>query len=117
MDIGTPLVQQSSPPSCYFHNGKYAGTPMSDGDSVRLIAAPNGIAADGTAHQSTNMQVSHQDFSVLGCFISFPVIDNWAISSINMNISEVQQLGEEWNSTTLLKFSADFLSTISISNK
>ncbi|KAG2356043.1 hypothetical protein BDR07DRAFT_1492425 [Suillus spraguei] len=61
------VVQQSSPPhttSMNGVNGNHAGTPTSDGDSVRLIAAPNGITADntttinGTAHQSTDMQMS-----------------------------------------------------------
>ncbi|KAG1815349.1 enhancer of polycomb-like-domain-containing protein [Suillus variegatus] len=61
------VVQQSSPPrttSTNGVNGNHAGTPTSDGDSVRLIAAPNGIATNttttinGTAHQSTDVQMS-----------------------------------------------------------
>ncbi|KAG1830269.1 hypothetical protein DFJ58DRAFT_737037 [Suillus subalutaceus] len=59
----TVVQQQPSPPcaaSTNGVNGNHAGTPTSDGDSVRLIAAPNGIAANntatlnGTAHQSTD---------------------------------------------------------------
>ncbi|KAG1850825.1 enhancer of polycomb-like-domain-containing protein [Suillus subalutaceus] len=61
------VVQQSSPPhaaSTNGVNGNHTGTPTSDGDSVRLIAAPNGIVADstttinGTVHQSTDVQMS-----------------------------------------------------------
>lgn len=63
----TIVQQQSSPPratSTNAVNGNHAGTPTSDGDSVRLIAAPNGIVTDntatinGTAHQSTDVQMS-----------------------------------------------------------
>lgn len=62
----TPVAaQQSSPPrataSSNGVNGNHAGTPTPDGDSVRLIAAPNGIAAasiNGTQHQSTDVQMS-----------------------------------------------------------
>ncbi|EKM61018.1 polysaccharide lyase family 8 protein [Phanerochaete carnosa HHB-10118-sp] len=46
--------------------------------------------------------VLHWDFSVLGRFISFPVADQQATGSININITEVQQLGEEWDSDTLI---------------
>ncbi|KAG1755247.1 polysaccharide lyase family 8 protein [Suillus paluster] len=56
--------------------------------------------------RNVQTNVLHWDFSVLGRFISFPVIDEQATSSINMNISKVQQLGEEWNSTVLLEFSS-----------
>ncbi|KAG1868643.1 hypothetical protein F4604DRAFT_1927178 [Suillus subluteus] len=61
------VAQQSSPPraaSTNGGNGNHAGTPTSDGDSVRLITAFNGIAADstttinGTVHQSTDVQMS-----------------------------------------------------------
>jgi enhancer of polycomb-like protein len=61
------VAQQSSPPraaSTNGVNGNHTGTPTPDGDSVRLIAAPNGIAADstttinGTVHQSTDVQMS-----------------------------------------------------------
>lgn len=61
------VAQQSSPPraaSTNGVNGNHTGTPTPDGDSVRLIAAPNGIAADSTTtinstvHQSTDVQMS-----------------------------------------------------------
>ncbi|KZP04687.1 polysaccharide lyase family 8 protein, partial [Athelia psychrophila] len=47
--------------------------------------------------------VLHWDFSVLGRFISFPVADKQATGSINFNISEVQQLANQWQSDALLE--------------
>ncbi|KAG1782923.1 hypothetical protein EV702DRAFT_1223294 [Suillus placidus] len=61
------VVQQSSPPratSTNGVNGNHTGIPTSDGDSVRLIAASNGITANsattinGIAHQPTDVQMS-----------------------------------------------------------
>ncbi|KLO20285.1 hypothetical protein SCHPADRAFT_842659, partial [Schizopora paradoxa] len=45
--------------------------------------------------------ILHWDFSVLGRFISFPVVDNQATGSIKVNLTEVRVLGEEWRSQTL----------------
>ncbi|KAI0365220.1 galactose mutarotase-like protein [Pilatotrama ljubarskyi] len=45
--------------------------------------------------------VLHWDFSVLNRFISFPVVDNQATASININITEIQELGKLWNSSVL----------------
>ncbi|KZP31300.1 polysaccharide lyase family 8 protein [Athelia psychrophila] len=47
--------------------------------------------------------VLHWDFSVLGRFISFPVADHQATGSINFNVSEVQQLADQWQSDVLLE--------------
>ncbi|KZP04685.1 polysaccharide lyase family 8 protein, partial [Athelia psychrophila] len=44
----------------------------------------------------------HWDFSVLGRFISFPVADQQATGSINFNVSELQQLADQWQSDALL---------------
>ncbi|TFK41122.1 polysaccharide lyase family 8 protein [Crucibulum laeve] len=53
--------------------------------------------------------VLHWDFSVLGRFISFPVIDNQATGSIKINLTEVGELGDQWSSNVLTNF-ADSLS-------
>ncbi|KAH8102633.1 polysaccharide lyase family 8 protein [Cristinia sonorae] len=45
--------------------------------------------------------VLHWDFSVLGRFISFPVADNQATGSIKINITQIRELGEEWDSDVL----------------
>ncbi|KAH9849786.1 galactose mutarotase-like protein [Lenzites betulinus] len=45
--------------------------------------------------------VLHWDFSVLNRFISFPVVDQQATGSININVTEIQELGELWDSDIL----------------
>ncbi|KIY52561.1 polysaccharide lyase family 8 protein [Fistulina hepatica ATCC 64428] len=52
----------------------------------------------------------HWDFSVLGRFISFPVADNQATASINLNLTEIDELGTAWSSDSLRNF-ASSLST------
>ncbi|KAI9453991.1 polysaccharide lyase family 8 protein [Russula earlei] len=47
--------------------------------------------------------VLHWDFSTLPRFISFPVIDNQATGSINLNLSEVLQLGEQWAMQSIIQ--------------
>ncbi|KAK0198423.1 polysaccharide lyase family 8 protein [Armillaria mellea] len=48
--------------------------------------------------------VLHWDFSVLPRFISFPVIDGQATADIGMNLTAVEELGNEWMSSTLTEF-------------
>ncbi|KAG1833845.1 polysaccharide lyase family 8 protein [Suillus variegatus] len=102
------------------YNGNYGKDFSNDVLDLETEAAGTQFAANATSRtaletlfdgnrwmifRNVQTNVSHWDFSVLGRFISFPVIDEQATGSINMNISEVQQLGEEWNSTVLLEFS------------
>ncbi|RDB29606.1 Chondroitinase-AC [Hypsizygus marmoreus] len=54
--------------------------------------------------------VLHWDFSALGRFISFPVIDNQATGSIKINLTQVHELGQLWSSGPLVNF-AESLST------
>ncbi|CAA7266471.1 unnamed protein product [Cyclocybe aegerita] len=49
----------------------------------------------------------HWDFSALGRFISFPVIDAQASGSIKINLTQVLVLGEQWSSGTLIDFAND----------
>lgn len=103
------------------YNGNYGTDFSNDVLNLETEAAETEFAANATSRtafetlfdgnrwmifRNVQTNVSHWDFSVLGRFISFPVIDKQATGSINMNISEVQQLGEEWNSTVLLEFSS-----------
>ncbi|KAJ7492581.1 polysaccharide lyase family 8 protein [Mycena latifolia] len=51
--------------------------------------------------------VLHWDFSALGRFISFPATDSTqATGSILLNLTKIENLGQEWNSTTLEDFSS-----------
>ncbi|EJF66671.1 galactose mutarotase-like protein [Dichomitus squalens LYAD-421 SS1] len=52
-------------------------------------------------YRNAKTGVVHWDFSVLNRMISFPVADDQATGSININVSHIQQLGSEWNSPTL----------------
>ncbi|KAI0800172.1 chondroitin AC/alginate lyase [Fomes fomentarius] len=45
--------------------------------------------------------VLHWDFSVLPRFITFPVSDQQATGSVNINISQIEELGSLWNSDSL----------------
>lgn len=48
--------------------------------------------------------VNHWDFSALGRFISFAVADEQATASININLTQVEVLGELWSSSNLTTF-------------
>ncbi|KAJ8522569.1 hypothetical protein ONZ45_g911 [Pleurotus djamor] len=58
--------------------------------------------------------ISFWDFSALGRFISFPVIDGHA--GLNVNLTRVMELGQGWGSQTLIKFSQRFSQTGSNAN-
>ncbi|KAJ8522567.1 hypothetical protein ONZ45_g913 [Pleurotus djamor] len=45
--------------------------------------------------------VLHWDFSVLGRFIVLPVSDNQATANIKTNLTQLQVLGQTWNSPTI----------------
>ncbi|KAG2366568.1 polysaccharide lyase family 8 protein [Suillus spraguei] len=113
------------------YNGNYGKDFANDVFNLEIEAAGTQFAANATSRtafetlfdgnrwmifRNVQTNVSHWDFSVLGRFISFPVVDNQATGSTNMNISEVQQLGEEWNSTVLLEFSSALSSNAADAN-
>ncbi|RDX55891.1 galactose mutarotase-like protein [Lentinus brumalis] len=52
-------------------------------------------------YRNANTSVLHWDFSALNRMISFAVADDQASGSIQVNVSRLQQLGDEWNSDTL----------------
>jgi len=60
--------------------------------------------------QNSVTKVLHWDFSVLGRFISFPVIDSQATGSLNINLTKVGVLGQQWGASSLSNF-AQTLST------
>ncbi|KAF9563105.1 polysaccharide lyase family 8 protein [Agrocybe pediades] len=60
--------------------------------------------------------VLHWDFSALGRFISFPVVDNQATGSIHLNLTEIGQLGQQWGSETLINFSNSLSANVSTAN-
>ncbi|KAF8168065.1 polysaccharide lyase family 8 protein [Crassisporium funariophilum] len=60
--------------------------------------------------------VLHWDFSALGRFISFPVIDNQATGNIKLNLTEVLELGQQWSSSSLINFANSLSGTTSNAN-
>ncbi|KDR85027.1 hypothetical protein GALMADRAFT_52424 [Galerina marginata CBS 339.88] len=60
--------------------------------------------------------VLHWDFSALGRFISFPVIDAQATGSIKINLTEVLELGQQWSSSSLINFANSLSATSSNAN-
>ncbi|KDQ15588.1 polysaccharide lyase family 8 protein [Botryobasidium botryosum FD-172 SS1] len=47
--------------------------------------------------------VLHWDFSVIGRMITFPVADGQASSSILINLTDVSQLGAQWNNSDIVQ--------------
>ncbi|TCD71496.1 hypothetical protein EIP91_008877 [Steccherinum ochraceum] len=77
------------------------GTQYAAGD-VSKDAFSNLIDADQwMIYRNVLTGVLHWDFSVLGRFISFPVADDQATGSIKINITQIQDLGDAWNSDVL----------------
>ncbi|KAJ7293615.1 polysaccharide lyase family 8 protein [Mycena rebaudengoi] len=60
-------------------------------------------------YRNTLTGTLHWDFSALGRFIAFPVIDNQATANIKLNLTSIGALGKAWNSAAL----SDFASTLS----
>ncbi|EGN94539.1 polysaccharide lyase family 8 protein [Serpula lacrymans var. lacrymans S7.3] len=68
-------------------------------------------------YRNIRTQVVHWDFSVLGRFISFPVVDNQATGSTKINVSEIAALGKEWNSSVLTQVANSLLQNSSDANQ
>ncbi|KAG5641171.1 hypothetical protein DXG03_005859 [Asterophora parasitica] len=101
------------------YNGNYGKDFVNDILGFEIEAAGTQFAANKTSkaafatliggdawmiYSNAAKKVLHWDFSALGRFISFPVIDQQATGSINVNLSQVQQLGQLWNSNPLISF-------------
>jgi hypothetical protein len=106
------------------YNGNYGKDYANDDLDIETEAGGTQFEADATSkaalatlidgdqwmiYRNVISGVLHWDFSVLGRFISFPVADDQATWSIKINITEIHQLGEEWDSGTLTEI-ADSLS-------
>ncbi|PFH54509.1 polysaccharide lyase family 8 protein [Amanita thiersii Skay4041] len=101
------------------YNGNYGKDYTNDILDIEVEAGGTQFAADTTSraafetlfdgdrwmiYLNSLTGVLHWDFSVLGRFISFPVIDDQATGSIKVNLTEVEDLGEQWSSSTLIEF-------------
>ncbi|RXW22963.1 hypothetical protein EST38_g2892 [Candolleomyces aberdarensis] len=61
-------------------------------------------------------QVLHFDISTIGRMITFPVVDNQASGSIQINLTTVLELGRLWASDILTRFATDLLPTSTSAN-
>ncbi|KAI9456630.1 polysaccharide lyase family 8 protein [Russula earlei] len=95
----------------FLYNGNYGKDFTNDILELQIDAAGTQYAADATSrrafetlidadqwmiYRNVETNVLHWDFSTLPRFISFPVIDSQATSGLNLNLSEILQLGEQW---------------------
>ncbi|KAI1790344.1 polysaccharide lyase family 8 protein [Ganoderma leucocontextum] len=60
--------------------------------------------------------VRHWDFSVLPRFITFPVSDGQATASLDMNVSQIQEIGGLWGSETIESVAESFAVNSSTAN-
>ncbi|THH34187.1 hypothetical protein EUX98_g65 [Antrodiella citrinella] len=98
------------------YNGNYGKDYTNDAVALEIEAADTRYQASGDSrnafqtlidgdqwmiYRNTLTNVLHWDFSVLGRFISLPVIDGQATAQINLNLTQIQVLGQLWGSDTL----------------
>ncbi|KAI0257642.1 polysaccharide lyase family 8 protein [Lactifluus subvellereus] len=77
---------------------QYAANPTSQRAFETLIDGDQWMI-----YRNVKTNVLHWDFSTLPRFISFPVIDAQATTSLNLNLSEILQLGELWGSSSMVQ--------------
>ncbi|KAI0825160.1 galactose mutarotase-like protein [Trametes gibbosa] len=101
------------------YNGNYGKDYTNDVLALELAAAGTQYSAKNSStgsqaafetllqgdlwmiYRNVLTNVLHWDFSVLNRFISFPVVDSQATGSVNINVTEIQELGELWGSDVL----------------
>ncbi|EAU93014.2 chondroitin AC lyase [Coprinopsis cinerea okayama7 len=113
------------------YNGNYGKDYSNAVLDVEVIAAGTSFSADTTAQtafetlfdghrwmifSNTLSQVLHFDFSVLGRFITFPVIDDQATGSIQINLTKTWELGRLWSSPSLTTFGESLMQNFSSAN-
>ncbi|EKM83850.1 hypothetical protein AGABI1DRAFT_31645 [Agaricus bisporus var. burnettii JB137-S8] len=99
------------------YNGNYGNT--NDIVAFEIEAAETRFAANSESRsalallfegdhwmifRNTITGVLHWDFSALGRFISFPVIDAQATGSIKLNLTQIEVLGRLWDQPALVQF-------------
>lgn len=98
------------------YNGNYGKDYTNDDLGIELEAAGTQLAATNASREALETLIDgdrwmiyrnaltgvlHWDFSTLPRFISFPVADGQATASINLNLTEILELSETWNSSVL----------------
>ncbi|KAG5720111.1 Chondroitinase-AC [Termitomyces sp. T112] len=113
------------------YNGNYGKDYINDILGFEIEAGGTQFAANATAQAALETLLDgdrwmiygnslkgtlHWDFSVLGRFISFPVIDAQATGSLNLNLTQVLELGQIWSSDSLVTFAGSLSQTVTNAN-
>ncbi|KAG8950415.1 hypothetical protein FRC04_007430 [Tulasnella sp. 424] len=86
-----------------------AGTQWAANATTQTAFSKHIDGSSWSVYRNTVTNVLHWDFSVLGRFISFPVRDNQATSSIKINMTQVLQLGQQWDDRNMTKVATSLL--------
>ncbi|KAJ3511289.1 hypothetical protein NLJ89_g4184 [Agrocybe chaxingu] len=104
------------------YNGNYGKDYVNAFLDIEIVAAGTRFAAGSDSQDAFSTlfegnkwmifrnaitSVLHWDFSALGRFLTFPVVDDQATGRIKIDLGEVLTLGEEWSSKTLIDFAND----------
>ncbi|KAG6911939.1 hypothetical protein DXG01_000187 [Tephrocybe rancida] len=113
------------------YNGNYGKDYANDILAFEIEAGGTQFAANPTSqaafetlfdgdrwmiYQNSETGTLHWDFSALGRFISFPVIDDQATGSIKINLTQVLELGEQWSSDPLINFAESLSGSVTNAN-
>lgn len=83
------------------------GTQFQAPQSVRDVFAQHIAGSQWMTFANTITKVVHWDMTVIGRMISWPVADNQASSNLKMNLTQIQELGNAWNSEDIIRFGTD----------
>ncbi|KAG1749613.1 polysaccharide lyase family 8 protein [Suillus paluster] len=81
-----------------------AGTQFAAGDEQKAALETLYDGDRWMVNRNVETEVLHWDLSVVGRFISQPVVAGAATTSIQTNLSKVEELGEQWNSDVLINY-------------
>ncbi|TFY81579.1 hypothetical protein EWM64_g2433 [Hericium alpestre] len=99
------------------YNGNYGKDYSNDVLELEIDAGGTQFAADQDSREAFETLIDgdqwmivlnkltgvlHWDLSALPRFISFPVADAQATGSLNLNLTEIQELGQLWQSSTMI---------------
>ncbi|KAJ8502797.1 hypothetical protein ONZ45_g11431 [Pleurotus djamor] len=113
------------------YNGNYGKDYAGDVLDLEVAAANTQFAANNTSKavftslfdadswmvaRNVITGVNHWDLSVVGRAISLPVLDKQATAQLNINLTQVQELGGLWESDVLIRFAQSLSGAASTAN-
>ncbi|KAG8905392.1 hypothetical protein FRB99_009005 [Tulasnella sp. 403] len=93
-----------------------AGTRWSANQTTRTAFETHIDGSQWMIYRNTKTGVEHWDFSTEGRFITFPVADLQATAGLNINLTQVQQLGQLWNSQPMQTAATNLMKNGSTAN-